>query len=96
MSNLTKNKLNKVYTIFLIISGIIYLIPTKLLIAVYTPSFLGWLLVLFIIPITLILLIWLSILDIKKKDFIKLTKRLFVFLLVIGLSFGFKHLIKNL
>lgn len=86
--------LNTVFRILLILSGIIYLLPSRLLMGVYSPNYLGWFLILFLIPIVFILFIWLSILDLKRHKINFLIKRLLVLLLVFGLSLGIKYLIK--
>lgn len=90
-----KENLNRIFIILLTISGIIYSLPSKFLIKVYSPSFLGWLLIVFLIPLILMLLVWLSILDFKKNKVKLLINRIFITIIVFSLSLGIKYLIKS-
>jgi hypothetical protein len=90
-----KENLNRIFIILLTISGIIYSLPSKFLIKVYSPSFLGWFLIVFLIPLILIILVWLSILDFKKNKVKLLIKRIFITIIVFSLSLGIKYLIKS-
>ena len=90
-----KENLNRIFIILLTISGIIYSLPSKFLIKVYSPSFLGWLLIVFLIPLILMLLVWLSILDFKKNKVKLLINRIFIKIIVFSLSLGIKYLIKS-
>ncbi|TYB68698.1 hypothetical protein ES677_15080 [Bizionia gelidisalsuginis] len=91
---LKKINLNKVFIIILLASGTIYSLPSKVLIGVYSPSLLGWFLVAFLVPLMFILLIWLSIIDLRKNRIKLLLERLLILIIVLGLSLGFKYLIK--
>ena len=90
-----KENLNRIFIILLTISGIIYSLPSKFLIKVYSPSVLGWLLIVFLIPLILMLLVWLSILDFKKNKVKLLINRIFITIIVFSLSLGIKYLIKS-
>jgi hypothetical protein len=90
-----KENLNRIFIILLTISGFIYSLPSKFLIKVYSPSFLGWFLIVFLIPLILIILVWLSILDLKKNKVKLLIKRIFITIIIFSLSFGIKYLIKS-
>lgn len=92
-----KNKtfdLNKLFVTILILTGTIYSMPSKILMAVYTPSYIGWGLIIFLIPSCILMLVWLSILDLKNKNIISFLRRILIVLLISGLSFGFKYLTK--
>ncbi|MDX1272310.1 hypothetical protein [Bizionia paragorgiae] len=92
---LKKINLNKVFIIILLASGTIYSLPSKVLIGVYSPSLLAWFLVAFLVPLMIILLIWLSIIDLRKNRIKLLLERLLILTIVLGLSLGFKYLIKS-
>lgn len=64
MMKISIKKLETYFTIFLIIFAVLYSLPSSFLMAVYTPNYLGWA-ALFLILVTLVLFIWLSILNIK-------------------------------
>ncbi|MBW1299037.1 hypothetical protein [Aquimarina litoralis] len=89
-----KINLDKTFLIALIISGIIYALPSKMLIGVYSPSYIGWFLIVFLIPIVLILFIWLSILDLKQVRINKLVMRFFTLIIVFGISISIKYFFK--
>ena len=94
MMKISIKKLETYFTIFLITSAVLYSLPSSLLMAVYTPSYLGWT-ALFLILVTLVLFIWLSILNAKNKNYKKTITR-FVFLIVIyGVSILIKYLVQT-
>ncbi|TXE15798.1 hypothetical protein ES692_14985 [Psychroserpens burtonensis] len=94
MMKISIKKLETYFTIFLIISAVLYSLPSSLLMAVYTPSYLGWA-ALFLILVTLGLFIWLSILNAKNRNYKKIMKR-FAFLIVIyGVSVLIKYLVQT-
>jgi hypothetical protein len=84
-----QKKLNLYYYISLFISIIIYVLPTKYKMAMYTPNYLGLFWLFILIPIMLILFIWLLILDIKKKDYKELIKRILIFVVIISFCIGY-------
>lgn len=84
--SLIRKKLNYTFYICSILSFMVLLLPVKYKIAVYSPSILGWIWLLILIPIALITYIWLMVLDIKSKKLKKILKRTLFFFLIILLS----------
>ncbi len=80
--NICKKKLRSAYYVFLIVSIIIYIIPGKFKMAVYGLNYLGWLTIVVAI-LTILMFLWLLILDIKNKNFKALFKRIIVFILAL-------------
>lgn len=81
---LIKN-LNSIFYVILFLSGGVFLLPSDYKIVVYTPSIIGWFLLLVLIPILIITFFWLLIKDLREKNTKKLIIRFLVFLFVIGL-----------
>ena len=81
--------LNKIFYILLAFSAILYFLPPKITWGIYTPNFLGWFWLLFLIPLTFITFIWLLISDLKKKRKQKLIIRSLIFMMVLVVSVGY-------
>ena len=84
MKNIHYNKINIIYYINLILYFIILFIPVNYKFAVYGPNWLGWIQIISI-PLSFILILWLSILDFRKKRN-KIIIRLSIYITVIFIS----------
>ncbi len=71
--------LNKIFHFFLITSVAILWLPIKLLAGVYSLTILGWLWFLFFLPVTIIILIVLTVKDIKAHAYKSFLIRLLYF-----------------
>ncbi len=89
---LPKQKIRLIFFVFLFIAGFIYALPSKFLLAVYSPSYLGLFLLFFLIPVILINSVLLSVVDFKERKIGSIVKRILIILLVFGLSLGVKYL----
>ncbi len=87
MGSLNNKKLSNVYIILLTISVLIYVLPPKLKWAVYTPNFLGYIL-LGSILLTVLLLVIILIINIKRNGVLNGIKEtsLKIALFLLGLS----------
>jgi hypothetical protein len=92
MSNLIK-KTETYFIILLIVSGVLFSLPSDLLMAVYTPNYLGWV-VWLLITITLVLFVWLSIVSAKNQNYKKMFIRFIILIIVYSLSIGFKYIMQ--
>ena len=79
-------KLNLLFYLSLPLSFIIFLIPSEFKIAVYSPNYLGWFLLIILLPTTLISFIWLTVLDFKKNNKQNSVKRFLLLFIIIVLS----------
>jgi len=94
MMILSDKKIDIYFKIVSILSGVIYCLPSELLFATYTPSYLGWFLILFLIPILIISFIWLSFVDIKHKKYKNFFLRRSFTIIIIIISLIVKIFIK--
>jgi hypothetical protein len=92
---LTKKNLNNLYFIILILAGIIFAMPSKYLLSVYTPSYLGWVSIIILIPAIIILFTWVTVLEMKHNDKSTFLKRISMLIIVCLLSFAIKYFLVN-
>ncbi len=87
----------QIFYILLAITIFIFFLPGEAKMAVYTPNYLGWFWFIFLIPITLICFVLLSIIDFKQKNYKVLIFRTVVFIVavLICIGFGFYMVNKN-
>lgn len=83
MIKFMKNKTNIIFYVILLLSLLIFLLPSEYKVAGYSLNLLGWIWFLFLVPTTLIIFSWLSIIDLKKKDAKQFIIRLTVFTVVL-------------
>lgn len=80
-----KSKVNLIFYVNTILAYILLLVPIKYKIEIYSPSVLGYFWLLVTIPVSLISLVYLSYIDIRKKQYKSLVQRSIfsVFILVL-------------
>jgi len=74
-----KKKANIIFYIILLFSLLIFLLPSEYKVAGYSLNLLGWIWFLFLVPTTLVIFSWLSIIDLKKKNTRQFIIRLTIF-----------------
>lgn len=75
-------KLNIIFYYVLFLSTSIFIIPGKYKIAIYGPNYLGWV-TMFFVFLTILMFLWLLVLDIKNKDLKSLLKKVLIFSLAV-------------
>ncbi|AXG72266.1 hypothetical protein KORDIASMS9_04535 [Kordia sp. SMS9] len=85
---MTLERINNLFYIGLLVSFLIFLLPSEYKMAVYTPNLLGWsMLVLSLISFSIYF--WLLIIDFKKKNYKRLQKRTLFLVIIIGVSVAY-------
>jgi len=79
-------RLNTIFYVALAVSFILWLLPPEYNMAVYTPSYLGYFLLVVCLPVTLVTFVWVGILDLKSGIRGRLAIRTIVFLLILLIS----------
>ncbi len=62
--------LSKMFYVLLFVSTLMFFLPIRFTMGVYTPNIFGWIWLLGLIPLTIILFIWVSIDNYKKRNWI--------------------------
>ncbi|GGG36274.1 hypothetical protein GCM10011344_41440 [Dokdonia pacifica] len=77
-------KIDIIFYSLLVLCIVIRFIPAEYMVAVYTPSLLGWVFIAFFVPVTLILFAYLLIYDLRNKRLKMLFMRVLYFTLTVS------------